>query len=326
MKVLVIGAGAIGQVFGYSFAMGGADVTFLTRPKYAEAANAGFVIYPMNRGSSTRHTPIRFTQYEVATDQDEAMQERWDLVVLAISSVALRSGDWFDRLCASLGDAQLLSLLAGSDDPVHILERLPAEKVSWGMLSVISFQAPLPGQDLPEPGFAFWFPWLSSLAFSGPDPVTPKLMAVLKKGGMPVSRTDSVERSVAHAGAILDKTISALECSGWTFAGLRADPELLSLAVAAMGESWALANAIYGMKTPLPMRLIRSVHLRMLLRLAPWVMPFDLERFFHFHYHKIGEQHLLQLRTQVQMCEEKGIENPAMREFLERLERSRGLG
>jgi len=320
MKVLVIGAGAIGQVFGYSFAMGGAAVTFLTRPKYAAAARAGFVLYPMNRGSSSRHTPVRFSEFSVATDQDEAMKEAWDVIVIALSSVALRSGDWFDRLCSSLGDAQLLSLLAGSDDPPYILERLPAEKVSWGMLAVISFQAPLPGQELPEAGIAFWFPWLSKLGFSGSNL---EFLPVLRRGGMPVAAIDSVQRDVAFTGAILDKTIYALEASGWTFSGLIADRELFSLAVAAMHESWTLATAVHGVKRPFALGLIWPMHLRMILRLAPWIMPFDLERFFHFHYQKVGEQQLLHLRTQVEMCAENGVDNPAMRELLDRLERAR---
>ena len=320
MRVLVIGAGAIGQVFGYSFSMGGAEVTFLTRPKYADAARAGFVLYPMNRSASTRNTPVKFTEFSVATDQDEAMKERWDVVVLALSSVALRSGDWFDRLCDSLGDAQLLSLLAGSDDPPYILERLPEQQVSWGMLAVISFRAPLPQQDLPEPGVAFWFPWMSQLGFSGSRL---DFLPFLAKGGMPVRVTDSVKREVAFTGAILDKTIFALESAGWSFASLISDRELMPLAVRAMHESWALASKVHGVNRPFALGLIWPMHLRFVLRLAPRVMPFDLEQFFEFHYNKVSEQQMMHLQTQVKMCADNEVENPAMRELLGRLVRAR---
>lgn len=321
MRVLIVGAGAIGQVFGYAFSEGGAEVSFLTRPKYAAAARAGWVLYPMNRGASSRAEPIRFDGFSVLTDQDEALKESWDLVVLAISSVALRNGDWFDRLSKSLGDAHLLSLLSGSDDPAYIVGRVPEERVCWGMLAVISFQAPLPEQDLPEVGVAYWFPWLSALGFSGPEVMTARLMDILAAGGMPVRRTKSVVGDVARSGPVLDKTILALECAGWSFATLRSDTALLDIAVQAMEESWTLAESLGKGSKSWWMRLLRPFHLRLLLRVAPWVMPFDLERFFAYHYAKVREQQRLHLRTQIRACETEGVSHPAMAELFTRLER-----
>jgi hypothetical protein len=320
MRVLVVGAGAIGQVFGYAFSRGGAEVSFLMRPKYAEAARSGFALYPMNRWPSARADPIRFEGFSVVTDQAEAMAEGWDLVVLAISSVALRQGDWFDRLADALGGAHLLSLLAGSTDPAYILERVPKERVCWGMLAVISFQAPLPDQDLPEPGIAYWFPWLSSLGFSGPEAMTSRVLMVLRAGGMPVRRTESVVQDVAQSGPILEKTILALECAGWSFTTLTAQNELLENAVRAMDESWTLAERLGRGGRAWWMRALRPAHLRLILRIAPWIMPFDLEQFFAFHYVKVREQQRLHLRTRIRACDAQGVAHPAMSELLSRLE------
>jgi 2-dehydropantoate 2-reductase len=322
MRVLVVGAGAIGQVFGLCFQQGGAEVSFLVRPKYADAARRGFVMYRQN---SAPHTPLRFEGFGVQSDQDEAMEQPWDLVVLALSSVALRSGDWLERLGQSMGPANLLCLVPETDGPEYIASRFPEGRVAWGMLSVISFQAPLASQPRLEPGVAFWFPPLSALGFGGPDAVVNTFLPVLKRGGMPAKRVDSVHAEVAIAGPILDKVILSLACAGWTFQGLRRDPDLLHLAVQAIGEAWVLAERVHGVKPPVVLRLLRPFMLRWTLWLAPHVLPFDLEQFFDFHYHKVGEQTRMHMADQLAACEAHGVDNPAMRELASRVKQGRGL-
>ena len=53
----MIGAGAIGQAFGHHFQRGGADVTFLVRPKYAAEARAGLRMYAI-RSKRTREPRV----------------------------------------------------------------------------------------------------------------------------------------------------------------------------------------------------------------------------------------------------------------------------
>ncbi len=322
MKVLVIGAGAIGQVFARHFQLGGADVSFLVRPKYADATRAGLVVYPLNRGASERGTPTRLV-CGVETDQDEALAKGWDLVVLAISSVALRSGDWLERLGRDLGTARLLALQAGPEDGELIHKHIDPSRVAWGMLAVISYQAPLTGESLPEEGVAYWFPMLSSLGFSGPQPVLDEVTTALSKGGMPVKQVADVSVDVQFAGAILEKVVTTLECAGWSFAALRRDPELLDLAVAAMHEKWLLAQARTGVRAPLGMRMIRPFMLRFVLWLAPRILPFDLEAFFAYHYVKVGEQTLMLLDTQLRLYEQHNIPCPASMDIARRLRAGR---
>ena len=64
MKVLVVGAGAVGQVYGHALARGGARVTFLVKPKHVEEARRGFVLYELNRGRA----PIRWSDFAVVTE------------------------------------------------------------------------------------------------------------------------------------------------------------------------------------------------------------------------------------------------------------------
>jgi 2-dehydropantoate 2-reductase len=280
-------------------------------------------MYPLNRRASERAVPVRLAGFGVFDDQELAMDQPWDLVVLALSSVALRSGDWFPRLAARLGKARLLVLQPSLEDRDLVLAHVPAERVVYGMLAVISFQAPLPGDSLPEPGVAYWFPWLSGIGFSGAPAPVEEVTSTLKRGGMPVTRVADVHAEVAFVGAILDKTVAAVECADWSFERLRRDPELLWLATRSMRECWALAEARTGRKTPLQLRLVRPFALRLILALAPLVLPLDLEAFFHYHYVKVGEQTLLLQEDQLARFAAAGIPCPATAELAARIRRGR---
>lgn len=46
MKILVVGAGAVGQVYGYYFQRGGCEVTFFVRDKYRSEMEQGLTLFP----------------------------------------------------------------------------------------------------------------------------------------------------------------------------------------------------------------------------------------------------------------------------------------
>ena len=56
-KVLIVGAGAVGQVYARHAQLGGAEVTFFVRDKYREEVSRGFDMYPLNRRGTE---PVRF--------------------------------------------------------------------------------------------------------------------------------------------------------------------------------------------------------------------------------------------------------------------------
>jgi hypothetical protein len=322
MRVLIVGAGAIGQPFGRHFQLGGATVAFLVRPKYAEAARQGFWFYPLNRRASVRWEPERM-HFEIFHNQATALAQPWDLVVLAISSLALRSGSWFDELASDLSTTPLLCLQAGPEDPEYVFSRVDRAQVAWGMLAITSYQAPLPHENLPHPGVAYWVMPPAGIGFSGLPAVLDPITTTLARGGMRNHTLPSVATELAFQSALLDKFIIALETRVWSFERLSADRPHLTTAWTAMRESWALAEAIHQVRTPLPLRLIRPWMLRAALALAPRVMPFDLEAFFTFHYAKVSEQTRFILQTQLDQHRAHGVACPATTALAEALDAAR---
>jgi 2-dehydropantoate 2-reductase len=103
MKVLILGAGAVGGYFGGRLAQAGADVTFLVRPQRAQKlAQAGLVI----------KSPLGDARFPVHTVMQEAVRPDYDLVVLSCKAYDL------DASIASIGGAMgpntlILPLLNG---------------------------------------------------------------------------------------------------------------------------------------------------------------------------------------------------------------------
>jgi 2-dehydropantoate 2-reductase len=81
MRVLVVGAGAIGGYFGGRLLQAGRDVTFLVRPKRAgELASAGLVIKSPNGDVTLKNPP---------TVQADTIKDKFDVVVLSCKAYDL---------------------------------------------------------------------------------------------------------------------------------------------------------------------------------------------------------------------------------------------
>ena len=73
LRVLVVGAGAVGQVFALHLARGGADVAFLVKPKYAEECGRGFTLYRLGGRVPT----IESVTCRALTSAADAAREHW---------------------------------------------------------------------------------------------------------------------------------------------------------------------------------------------------------------------------------------------------------
>src|SRR3569832_895831 len=81
MRVLIVGAGAIGGYFGGRMLQGGRDVTFLLRPRRAlELAAAGLVIKSPNGDVTLKDPPVV---------QADAIKDKFDVVLLSCKAYDL---------------------------------------------------------------------------------------------------------------------------------------------------------------------------------------------------------------------------------------------
>lgn len=288
MKVLIVGAGAVGLVYARHLQLGGAEVSLFVREKYAAEAREGFLLYPLN---AKKGTTARLEGCEVLTTNAEVAAREWDQVWLCVSSTAIRAG-WLDDFVAGLGpETILVGLQPGLDGKAFLAERFPAERLVMGMIGLISYQAPLPGHEEPEqgPGVVYWLPPLSPSPFSGPKEHAKQVVAGLRAGGCPAKVVEDATVSGALGSAVLMPHLVVLEEAGWSLSGLRKGGTLAK-ASAASQEAIEIVRRDAEIKKPCMRLAIRPITLKLILSLGPWVVPLPLEDYLKYHFTKVGDQ------------------------------------
>ena len=139
MRVLLVGAGAVGQVYGYYLQKAGWDVSFLVKEKYAMSMRKGLTLYPLNRPSPWE--PRNFHGYGTLFEPSEVRKNRWDQVWFCVSSTAL-DGEWLEPLLAAIGDATLVSLQPGMEDQRRLADRVGADRLVSGLIGFRRIRPP----------------------------------------------------------------------------------------------------------------------------------------------------------------------------------------
>jgi len=316
MRVLMVGAGSVGQVYGWHLQQAGVEVHVFVRPKYVEEAHAGYVLYPPGV-----RTPIRFHPSGVVTSPAEVAAQTWDQVWLCVSSTAVR-GAWLAELTAAMGDAVLVSLLPGLRDRDTVAPLVPPERLVIGLIAFSAWHAPLAGEPLPEPGMAWWHPPFTPSQFQGAPAAVRPIVAALKKGGCPAIAADATAMA-ARGSSFLVPLVAAMECAGWAFAGLRT-ARWASLAAAAANEALTISTSHLGI-SPGPLAWVLTPTLvRAATRVVPLVAPMDFEAFLKSHFSKVGDQTLLALDLWVVEGESRSLPVAALTELAAELRRARG--
>lgn len=318
MRILLVGAGSVGQVYGLHLARGGAQVDFLIKPAHRAWASEGFTLYALN--ARDRAAPVRFEGYGLFDDAAATAGVAFDQIWLCTPADAL-SGPWLDALAAAQPGALWVNLTPGREANTRMLGLVPEERVVTGLISLISYEAPLPGETrFPGPGTAYWFPHFGPSPFVGAR--ASEAVQALRAGGQPaVIGGGSADRQ-AFPTAVLMPVLLGLEAEAWSFARLRGS-ESLAMAVRAGQEAVRITEHQTGQRAPAPMRWVRPWMLGLVSRLATWVIPMDIETYLRVHFTKVRPQTLLFVESYLAYAARAGLPAPELRRLLSRVEPSR---
>jgi 2-dehydropantoate 2-reductase len=127
MRVLVVGAGAIGGYFGGRMLQAGRDVTFLVRPKRAaELANAGLVIKSPNGDVTLKNPP---------TVQADRLSEKFDVVLLSCKAFDLE--DAIKSFAPAVGPNTAIIPLLNGMLHLNVLDaKFGADRVLGGICAI----------------------------------------------------------------------------------------------------------------------------------------------------------------------------------------------
>lgn len=309
MRVVVVGAGAVGQCYASHLARGGAAVGFRVRRGGGDAVR--YVVHDLR----SRAAPHVFTAPTFTTDADVAAF-RPDVLLLTVPTDALREGDWLRPLLEAAGDALVVALEPGAKDAEVLRAARPQVRLAQGIIALIAYQGPLPGEVLPEPGVAVYAPM--SCPFTGPPEVRADLAAfadTLARGGLRTRLADDLAGDSTFGTVVMATWVTALRAAGWSFAGLSATG---ALGYRAVQQGVAVAAAESGLTAPRWPWWLGPRALRAGLAAAAWWMPLPLETYLRVHFTKVGSQTRMHLQELVAHGEGKGLPVDAVRELLAR--------
>ena len=127
MRILVVGAGAIGGYFGGRLLQAGRDVTFLVRPRRAgELVSAGLVIKSPNGDVTLKNPP---------TVQADALKDKFDVVLLSCKAFDL--DDAITSFAAAVGpDTAIIPMLNGMKHLDILDAKFGKERVLGGLCAI----------------------------------------------------------------------------------------------------------------------------------------------------------------------------------------------
>lgn len=308
-NILIIGAGAVGQVYGYQFAQAGNAVSFFVKEKYRSDLEKGLTLYNLNQDKKKKR-PIHFTDFSILTDWDSAAnhQQPWDQIYLCISSTALLNFD-FDGLKKAVSQSTTVVLLQpGPDDYQLAIKHIAKEQLVQGMITLISYAAPLPTETVPEPGITYWLPPMAATPFAGNPKRRGDIVDTFKRASMNANAKPNLRDMAPYPTAALMAFLTALEASDWQFDKLEHNVSLQKAMFKAQKQAFKAISEKTHTKPPLWQHALSPWLLKILFKVAPKVVPLDLETYFQVHFTKVKDQTKLFMRTYIEAASQYGVE------------------
>lgn len=309
LRVLVVGGGAVGQVYAHHLQRGGATVSFFVRKKHRAQTEGDLHLYRMTSRRGREHHVWR--AHEVLVDPHEAAARGFDQIWLCISTAALERAlaeeSPLRTLLATTTGATVVSMGPGLHLKALLAPYVPDRTRVDGGITMVSYQAPLVRGEVAIPGVAYWLPGPSP--FSGVD--ARGVVDALRAGGAPAKLHPDTGALMAYGSATLMPTIAALEGAGWKLAGLR-EADWAKLAARASKEARTIVAAQVSAPPPLATSLYTGVTLELASRFAPRFVPFELEIYLRYHFTKVRDQTERLLARYVEEAEALGLPHDAL--------------
>lgn len=312
VKVLIVGCGAVGQVFGLSLQKAGAELGFYARP-----ASADRLRQALDRGGLPlfqtsylrRRNPIahRLENYQVVTDAAESQSFKPDQIWFTTPSPVYYS-EWFREFLLQVPSQRVVCFAPEGGRSEFIPEGVDAERLVFGGITFISWQGDLEGGGGRPEGVNFWLPPMLSLPLAGTGAACREVKQLLKIAGLrSAAQKPGFGSSLASVTAGMLAFVAGLELAGWSFGAFRKSPWLERAACASReGVLSQLPRA--GIFTRALLRaLCSSTGFWLITLLLPALFPFDLDKYLRFHYRKTRDQTLTVLDVFAKDGQRRGL-------------------
>lgn len=292
MKVLIVGCGAVGQVYGLALQKAGVTLGLLDRPPMLEKliqahAQAGLPLYQLTSRRRTYPIPYRLKEYQVIRDAAESRQFAPDQIWFTTPSQAYYS-DWFRDFIRQVPSKKVVCFVPEGSRPEFFPERMD-ERVVFGGTTFMAWQGNL-GSDGGNPeGVKFWRSPLG-IPLAGTQEACRDVAQLLKEAGFGVSVGKPDSHAQAAVTAVMTTFVAGLELCRWSLAAYRKSAWLKRAAGACQEAVLGQLPKVNGLTRVLLSRPGLTAGFFLAALLMPRLFPFDVEKYLQFHYTKTREQ------------------------------------
>lgn len=332
-RVLIVGAGSIGMIFGYHLSLAKADVTYLVRPGRVERLSRAQTLYCYDDNSLKQ-----FDNYSVISDHAGIAEGKFDYILLTLDGASLQSEDGI-KLTKAIGSA-----VKGSDTKViqggmfvdsqqwfQSVSGLRDDQVTNGYFAILAYSPsavtlPLHGNTDPDllaqADLAYSDRMDAGLFIADSAPaIAEGFLGLYNASGVSKATVVPAADFAMYANAMF-ALFGGCELLGWPkFSDIDPSNEAWQLAVAAMKEIQTLSiHGEAGRKAAQALTEAGALADQAATEKLMW--PLDLQEFNRFHHGgKVNKQDREILAASLAAGRAESKDMPALSELLLRLER-----
>jgi len=305
MHVCVVGAGALGRVYGVRLAVGGNDVSFVVRPSRLSEDDPFVVELISSRRRDTLPKPNRVA--EVPSDAE--------VVILAVKVDQID-----DRLASVLASAPHVPVV--SVTPLFPQDYEKLEGLLGKERPLVAAQPGVVAYER-DPGIIrYWLPKVAPTLVDSDGPAAmAKFVDALNGSGIPAKLQARVRDCNPATTIAFFPLVLALDAGGGTVASVLADKDLLKDTFAALKDAQELAAKIGPLASwaGLLLKFATPLALKVGIKLAETAAP-EAVRFVEVHFgQKVHEQHLKLGAYILELARKNGTRTGALERLLERV-------
>jgi len=180
------------------------------------------------------------------------------------------------------------------------------------MIPFLAWWGPLEpgGEGADAPHMCVWHPPGMATPLSGPVDRVEGIAALLRAGGLRARVLANAAAQGAMGSATLLPTIAGLEVHGWKLTTLTRRANLRPV-LDAIVEAQHITARVHAVPAP-PAWLLQPWWIALLARIAPIVVPLELETYLRVHFTKVGAQTASALADLRTTAEALDIETPGL--------------
>ncbi len=321
MKVLIVGCGAVGQVFGFHLQNAGVELGFYELP-----ANAEKLKQELNQGGLPlyqitffhRQNPIvhRLENYRVMTDITESQEFNPDQIWFTTPSPVYYS-EWFQDFLLKVPSNRVVCFAPEGGRAEFFQDGFEDRLVFAGTTFMAWQGGPQGGGG--HPGGVNFYRSPLGIPLTGKKETCRDVAQLLKIAGFRVTIEKPESHMQAAVTAVMTAFVAGLELAGWSLKAYRKSPWLKHTAEACREAVLSQSSRSGRIQQALLIKPVLSLAFSLTTLLLPLLTPFDIHQYLKFHYRKTGKQTLTLLEVFIADGEKKELPVENIRILLQAL-------